>query len=158
MFYGGPYASQSTMSSPPSLTKNGIELTIKSGPSALSNPFGCLSPYDEDPPTRIHYPIRWRVKTPKTEPVRIGADGRWSREPPINPYLLYPPNTRTITKTMPLHNTGLRMGGVSSAVFAAQGVFLLGNALYTILYPSSAANFPGSSLSGVPDGAVQCIG
>ncbi|KAJ5166393.1 uncharacterized protein N7482_005174 [Penicillium canariense] len=59
---------------------------------------------------------------------------------------------------MPLCNIGLRMGGVSSAVFAAQGVFLLGNAFYTILYPSSAANFPGSSLSGTPDGAVQCIG
>ncbi|KAJ5650189.1 uncharacterized protein N7484_003912 [Penicillium longicatenatum] len=59
---------------------------------------------------------------------------------------------------MSLHNIGLRMGGVSSAVFAAQGVFLLGNAFYTILYPSSAANFPGSSLSGTPNGTVQCIG
>ncbi|KAJ5119429.1 hypothetical protein N7448_010098 [Penicillium atrosanguineum] len=59
---------------------------------------------------------------------------------------------------MSLNNIGLRMGGASSAVFAAQGVFLLGNAFYTILYPSSASNFPGSSLSGTPDGAVQCIG
>ncbi|KAJ5913615.1 hypothetical protein N7504_002498 [Penicillium tannophilum] len=59
---------------------------------------------------------------------------------------------------MVLHNIGLRMGGASSAVFAAQGVFLLGNAFYSIMYPSSVANFPGSSLSGTPDGAVQCIG
>ncbi|KAJ5679473.1 hypothetical protein N7462_007717 [Penicillium macrosclerotiorum] len=59
---------------------------------------------------------------------------------------------------MPLQNIGLHMGGVSSAVFAAQGAFLLGNAAYTILYPSSAANFPGSSLKGTPNGAVQCIG
>lgn len=49
------------------------------------------------------------------------------------------------------------MGGASRAVFAAQGVFLLGNGFYTVFYPS-AANFPGSSLSGTPDGAVQCIG
>lgn len=59
---------------------------------------------------------------------------------------------------MSLHNIGLRLGGASCVVFAAQGVFLLGNAFYTILYPSSAANFPGSSLSGTPNGAVQCIG
>ncbi|KAJ5760888.1 hypothetical protein N7520_008044 [Penicillium odoratum] len=59
---------------------------------------------------------------------------------------------------MSLSNLGLRMGGASSTVFAAQGVFLLGNAFYTILYPSAAANFPGSSLSGTPEGAVQCIG
>ncbi|KAF5861100.1 hypothetical protein ETB97_000611 [Aspergillus alliaceus] len=56
------------------------------------------------------------------------------------------------------NSIGLRMGGASRAVFAAQGVFLLGNALYTILYPSSAANLPGSSLSGTPNGTVQCIG
>ncbi|KAJ5785586.1 uncharacterized protein N7503_010798 [Penicillium pulvis] len=59
---------------------------------------------------------------------------------------------------MVLHNIGLRMGGASSAVFAAQGVFLLGNAFYSIMFPSSVANFPGSSLSGTPEGAVQCIG
>ncbi|RAH77846.1 hypothetical protein BO86DRAFT_392253 [Aspergillus japonicus CBS 114.51] len=56
------------------------------------------------------------------------------------------------------HNLGLRMGGVSSAVFAAQGVFLLGNAFYSILFPSSVAHFEGSSLTGTPEGAVQCIG
>ncbi|PWY67649.1 hypothetical protein BO94DRAFT_579510 [Aspergillus sclerotioniger CBS 115572] len=59
---------------------------------------------------------------------------------------------------MSLQNIGLRMGGVSSAVFAAQGVFLLGNAFYSIMYPSSVANFEGSSLNGTPKGAVQCIG
>ncbi|RAK98144.1 uncharacterized protein BO80DRAFT_467254 [Aspergillus ibericus CBS 121593] len=59
---------------------------------------------------------------------------------------------------MSFTNLGLRMGGVSSAVFAAQGVFLLGNAFYSILYPSSVANFKGSSLEGTPKGAVQCIG
>jgi hypothetical protein len=53
---------------------------------------------------------------------------------------------------------GLRMGGVSSAVFAAQGVFLLGNAFYSIMYPSSVASFEGSSLSGVAEDVVQCIG
>ncbi|RDW93698.1 uncharacterized protein DSM5745_01020 [Aspergillus mulundensis] len=53
---------------------------------------------------------------------------------------------------------GLRMGGVSSTVFATQGVFLLGNAFYSILYPSSVATFEGSSLTGTPEGAVQCIG
>ncbi|KAJ6000072.1 hypothetical protein N7481_000481 [Penicillium waksmanii] len=59
---------------------------------------------------------------------------------------------------MILSNIGLRMGGASRAVFAAQGVFLLGNAFYTILYPSSAANLPNSSLRGAPNGVVQCIG
>lgn len=59
---------------------------------------------------------------------------------------------------MAFQNIGLRMGGVSSAVFAAQGVFLLGNAFYSILCPSSVANFEGSSLKGTPEGAVQCIG
>ena len=61
-------------------------------------------------------------------------------------------------KSMSLQKIGLRMGGVSSAVFAAQGVFLLGNAFYSIMYPSSVANFEGSSLNGTPEGAVQCIG
>ncbi|PYH40867.1 uncharacterized protein BP01DRAFT_307258 [Aspergillus saccharolyticus JOP 1030-1] len=50
------------------------------------------------------------------------------------------------------------MGGVSSAVFAAQGVFLLGNAFYSILFPASVANFQGSSLTGTPKGVVQCLG
>ncbi|OJJ98909.1 hypothetical protein ASPACDRAFT_121700 [Aspergillus aculeatus ATCC 16872] len=59
---------------------------------------------------------------------------------------------------MSFHNLGLRMGGVSSTVFAAQGVFLLGNAFYSILFPSSVAHFEGSSLTGTPEGAVQCIG
>ncbi|KAL4736250.1 hypothetical protein BDV11DRAFT_207783 [Aspergillus similis] len=59
---------------------------------------------------------------------------------------------------MSFQTIGLRMGGVSSAVFAAQGVFLLGNAFYSILYPSSVANFEGSSFKGTPEGAVQCIG
>ncbi|KAJ5240524.1 uncharacterized protein N7469_002115 [Penicillium citrinum] len=59
---------------------------------------------------------------------------------------------------MTLSNIGLRMGGASKAVFAGQGVFLLGNAVYTILFPSSAANIPGSSLRGAPNGVVQCIG
>ncbi|KAL3475382.1 hypothetical protein BJX99DRAFT_229811 [Aspergillus californicus] len=53
---------------------------------------------------------------------------------------------------------GLRMGGVSSVAFAAQGVFLLGNAFYSITFPSSVAKFEGSSLSGVPEDAIQCIG
>ncbi|PCG88067.1 Hypothetical protein PENO1_112300 [Penicillium occitanis (nom. inval.)] len=59
---------------------------------------------------------------------------------------------------MSLQNIGLRMGGVSSAVFAAQGVFLLGNAFYSIMYPSSVASFEGSSLTGVAGDVVQCIG
>ncbi|RAH46290.1 uncharacterized protein BO95DRAFT_442362 [Aspergillus brunneoviolaceus CBS 621.78] len=59
---------------------------------------------------------------------------------------------------MSFHNLGLRMGSVSSTVFAAQGVFLLGNAFYSILFPSSVAHFEGSSLTGTPEGAVQCIG
>ncbi|KAL2827477.1 hypothetical protein BJY01DRAFT_229077 [Aspergillus pseudoustus] len=53
---------------------------------------------------------------------------------------------------------GLRMGGVSSTVFAAQGLFLLGNAFYSITYPTAVAQFKGSSLTGTPEGAVQCIG
>jgi hypothetical protein len=59
---------------------------------------------------------------------------------------------------MSFHNLGLRMGGVSSVVFAAQGVFLLGNAYYSLMFPSSVANFEGSSLSGAPEASVQCIG
>ncbi|KAJ5107201.1 hypothetical protein N7456_003876 [Penicillium angulare] len=59
---------------------------------------------------------------------------------------------------MSFQNIGLRMGGVSSAVFAGQGVFLLGNAFYSIMYPSSVATFEGSSLQGTPEGAIQCIG
>ncbi|KAL4885999.1 hypothetical protein BJY04DRAFT_98128 [Aspergillus karnatakaensis] len=56
------------------------------------------------------------------------------------------------------HPLGLRMGAASTTVFAAQGIFLLGNAFYSILYPSSVAKFEGSSLAGTPEGAVQCIG
>ncbi|KAL2798878.1 hypothetical protein BJX66DRAFT_294335 [Aspergillus keveii] len=59
---------------------------------------------------------------------------------------------------MSFHNLGLRMGGVSSVVFASQGVFLLGNAYYSLMFPSSVANFEGSSLSGTPEASVQCIG
>lgn len=59
---------------------------------------------------------------------------------------------------MTLSNIGLRRGGASRAVFAAQGVFLLGNAFYTILYPSSVANLPDSSLRGAPNSVVRCIG
>lgn len=59
---------------------------------------------------------------------------------------------------MSLQKIGLRMGGVSSAVFAAQGVFLLGNAFYSIVYPSSVASFESSSLKGVSKDVVQCIG
>jgi hypothetical protein len=46
-------------------------------------------------------------------------------------------------------NLGLRMGGVSSAVFAAHGVFL-GNGFYSIMYPSSMANLKGTSLNETP--------
>ncbi|KAJ5247047.1 hypothetical protein N7468_002030 [Penicillium chermesinum] len=59
---------------------------------------------------------------------------------------------------MSFQNIGLRMGGVSRAVFAAQGVFLLGNACFSILFPSSVASFEGSSLSGTHESVVQCIG
>ncbi|KAL4738866.1 hypothetical protein BDV11DRAFT_188800 [Aspergillus similis] len=59
---------------------------------------------------------------------------------------------------MPFHNVGFRMGGVSSAVFAAQGVLLLGNAVYGIMYPVSVANFEESLVKGTPKGVVQCTG
>ncbi|KAL4812677.1 hypothetical protein BDW67DRAFT_121549 [Aspergillus spinulosporus] len=59
---------------------------------------------------------------------------------------------------MPSRNIGFRMGGVSSAVFAAQGVLLLGNAVYGILYPVSVANYEGSLLKGTPKDVVQCMG
>ncbi|KAL4795320.1 hypothetical protein BDV19DRAFT_389456 [Aspergillus venezuelensis] len=57
-----------------------------------------------------------------------------------------------------LQPLGLRMAGLASIVFAAQGIFLLGNAFYSIASPASVANFEGSSLTGTPKGAVQCIG
>ncbi|KAL4911119.1 hypothetical protein BDW74DRAFT_142476 [Aspergillus multicolor] len=73
----------------------------------------------------------------------------------LRPTSIYLISFITMLSLQPL---GLRMGNVSSTVFAAQGVFLLGNALYSILYPSSVASFEGSSLKGTPEGAVQCIG
>lgn len=59
---------------------------------------------------------------------------------------------------MPLQSIGIRMGSVSSAVFAAQGDFLWGNAFYSIMFPSLVASFEGSSLNGVSEDVIQCIG
>jgi hypothetical protein len=47
---------------------------------------------------------------------------------------------------MPLPTFGLRMSGVSSALFAAEGALLLENPVCSIMYPVSVADYEGSLL------------
>lgn len=55
---------------------------------------------------------------------------------------------------MPLPTFGFRMGGVLSAVLAAEGVLLLRSAVYNIMYPVSIADYEGSLLTETPKDVV----
>ncbi|KAL2849974.1 hypothetical protein BJX68DRAFT_237140 [Aspergillus pseudodeflectus] len=59
---------------------------------------------------------------------------------------------------MPSQNLGLRMGGVSSAAFTAQSVFLLGSGCYSLMYPSSVAKLKGGSPNGTTKAIIQLDG
>ncbi|KAL4748532.1 hypothetical protein BDW72DRAFT_180375 [Aspergillus terricola var. indicus] len=67
-------------------------------------------------------------------------------------------NLLKLFRIMFFQNIGFRMSGVSRAVFAAQAVLLLGNAVYGIMYSVSVADYEGSLLKGTPKDVVQCMG
>ncbi|KAJ5301523.1 hypothetical protein N7508_006386 [Penicillium antarcticum] len=59
---------------------------------------------------------------------------------------------------MSIQNIGRRTPGVLPAVFGAQGVFLLANAIYTMACPTAASSLPNSPLGGIPDHTVEAMG
>ncbi|RFU29336.1 hypothetical protein B7463_g7010, partial [Scytalidium lignicola] len=47
---------------------------------------------------------------------------------------------------------------VSKVIFGAQGIFLLGNAFYSLVNPSAIASMPGGALQGAPIDTIKVIG